>query len=142
MSTIGSAESFDHTVQLRFGWNNKPRAYRLLKAVFHALRDWLALNQSAAFAAQLPGLLRGFYYEQWRPSITPVKKRSKMDFIAHINDSFKVDPLANPAQAIIPVLELLSEKITPGEIKNVRHMLPEDLRNLWPEHYPAAGAVR
>ena len=44
-------ENLEHTVQLthvwinelddRLGWNNKPRSYRLLKAVLHALRDWL-----------------------------------------------------------------------------------------------------
>jgi hypothetical protein len=54
-------ESLDHTVQLthiwindlddRLGWNNKPRSYRLLKAVLHALRDRLQLDEAADFAA-------------------------------------------------------------------------------------------
>ena len=151
MSATG-LESLDHTVQLthiwindldeRLGWNNKPRAYRLLKAVLHALRDWLQTSESADLAAQLPGLLRGAYYEQWRPSTTPVKKRSKADFIARVEESFKADPLAHPSQAVMAVFELLSEKITAGEIDDVRHALPEELRNLWPEPYVAAGAVR
>ena len=151
MSAVG-LEALDHTVQLthiwindldeRLGWNNKPRAYRLLKAVLHALRDWLQINESADLAAQLPGLLRGAYYEQWRPAVTPVKKRSKADFIARVEDFFRADPLAHSSQAVMAVFELLSEKITSGEIKDVRRALPEDLRNLWPEPYVAAGAVR
>jgi uncharacterized protein (DUF2267 family) len=64
----------------RLGWNNKPRSYRLLKAVLHALRDWLQLNEAADLAAQLPTLLRGAYSEQWRPAVTPVKHRTKADF--------------------------------------------------------------
>ena len=151
MSAVG-LEALDHTVQLthvwindldqRLGWNNKPRAFRLLKAVLHALRDWLPANEMADLAAQLPELLRGVYYEQWRPTMTPVKKRSKADFITRVEDSFRVDPIANPAKAVMTVFELLSEKITAGEIKDIRGMLPQDLRNLWPEPYVEAGAVR
>jgi uncharacterized protein (DUF2267 family) len=151
MSAVG-LEALDHTVQLthiwindldeRLGWNNKPRSYRLLKAVLHALRDWLPINESAGFAAQLPGLLRGAYYEQWRPATTPVKKRGKAEFMARIEQPFKADPLEHPSQGVIAVFELLSEKITSGEIEDVRHALPEELRNLWPERYVAAGGVR
>jgi len=151
MSAVG-LEALDHTVQVthvwindldeRLGWENKPRAYRLLKAVLHALRDWLQINDSVHFAAQLPELLRGVYYEQWRPAIVPVKKRSKADFLARVEESFKADPIDNPAQAVLAVFQLLSKKITRGEIEKVRHALPEELRDLWPEHYIAPGAVR
>ena len=77
MTAMG-LEGLEHMVQVthtwindlddRLGWNNKPRSYRLLKAVLHALRDWLQLNEAADLAAQLPTLLRGAYYEQWRPA--------------------------------------------------------------------------
>ena len=151
MSTV-KLKALDHTLQIthvwindldkRLGWENKARAYRLLKAVLHALRDWLQINDSVHFAAQLPELLRGVYYEQWRPAIVPVKKRSKADFLARVEESFKADPIDNPAQAVLAVFQLLSKKITRGEIEKVRHALPEALRDLWPEHYIAPGAVR
>jgi uncharacterized protein (DUF2267 family) len=126
----------------RLDWNDKPRSYRLLKAVLHALRDWLPVNESADFAAQLPGLLRGAYYEQWRPATTPVKNRSKADFIARVEDAFKADPLVQPSRSVMAVFALLSKKISAGEIEDVRHALPAELRDIWPEHYLAAGAVR
>lgn len=40
------------------------------------------------------------------------------------------------------VFELLSKKITAGEIEDVRNALPADVRTLWPEPYVAPGAVR
>jgi uncharacterized protein (DUF2267 family) len=149
---MSGLESLDHTVQLthiwinelddRLGWNNKPRAYRLLKAVLHALRDWLQLNEAADLAAQLPTLLRGAYYEQWRPGAAHVRRRTKADFLARVEDSFKPDPLVQPSQAVMAVFELLSRKISSGEIDDVRHSLPEEIRTLWPEPYVPAGMMR
>jgi hypothetical protein len=61
---------------------------------------------------------------------------------AHSLGLFARDPLPNTAQAVIAVFELLSEKITLGEIEHVRRALPNDLRTIWPEPYAAPGAVR
>ncbi len=82
MSTVG-LESIDHTVQLshiwineldsRLRWENKHRSYRLLRTVLHALRDWLPVNEAVELGAQFPELLRGVYYEHWRPVMTPVE---------------------------------------------------------------------
>ena len=77
---------------------NRPEVFGTVTSQLHALRDWLPLNEGADLAAQLPGLLRGAYYEQWRPATTPVKKRSKADFIARVEEAFRTDPLAHPSQ--------------------------------------------
>jgi len=141
MTTVG-LEGLERTVQLthvwindlndRLCWNDKSRAYRLLKGVLHALRDWLEVDESANFAAQLPGLLRGAYYEQWRPATTPVKKRNRQAFLDHVEREFKRDPLWNTAECVTAVFQLLSGKITAGEIEDVWHALPEDVREMWP----------
>jgi len=150
--TVTGLEGLEHTVQLthiwineldeRLEWSNKPRAYRLLKAVLHALRDWLPVNEAAGLAAQLPTLLRGVYYEQWRPADVRAKKRAKADFLARIDASFKSDPLDNTASAVIEVFELLSRKIAAGEVDDIRRALTADLRTLWPEPFVPAGEVR
>ena len=147
MSAVG-LESIDHTVQLthvwindldaRLGWENKHRSYRLLRTVLQTLRDWLVIDEAAGLGAQLPELLRGVYYEHWRPAATPVKKRSRADFIARIDNAFKADPIDVTADAVTAVFELLSDKITVGEIRQVHHSLPADIRMLWPLHPHAA----
>jgi uncharacterized protein (DUF2267 family) len=141
MSTPGF-ESIDHTVQLThiwineldqsLGWENKPRSFRLLRAVLHALRDWLQVNEAADFAAQLPTLIRGLYYDQWRPAAVPVKDRSRGSFLARIDRDFRTDPIDDTAEAVRAVFSLLSAKVTAGEIADVRNSLPADLRALWP----------
>jgi uncharacterized protein (DUF2267 family) len=141
MSATG-LESIDHAVQIThvwindldaaLGWESKPRSYRLLRTVLQAIRDWLPANEAADFAAQLPELLRGAYYEHWRPAATPVRARNKADFLARIDQAFRTDPLVFTPDVVSTVFALLSRKISAGEIEDVRHALPADLRELWP----------
>jgi uncharacterized protein (DUF2267 family) len=148
MSTVG-LESIDHTVQLthiwindldsRLGWENKHRSYRLLRTVLQALRDWLPVNEAVGLGPQLPELLRGVYYEHWRPNRTPVKHRKKAEFLARIADAFRSDPISSTSDAVMAVFELLSDKIAAGEIEDVRHELPSDIRALWPIRLQAAA---
>ncbi len=62
----------------------------------------------------------------------PVKKRSKADFLGRVNAAFANDPLPELEFTVTAVLLLLSDKITAGEISDVREALPADLRALWP----------
>jgi uncharacterized protein (DUF2267 family) len=140
MSKTG-LESIDHTVKLThtwindldnmLGWKDKHRSYQLLRSVLQALRDLLPINESADFAAQLPILVRGIYYEHWRPATTPVKTRSKSDFLARIDREFVGNPITYTAEAVSITFQFLSTKIAAGEIEDVRRSLPADLRGLW-----------
>lgn len=151
MSTHG-LEGLDHTVQLthiwineldeQLKWNNKARSYRLLKAVLHTLRDSLRVDEAANLGAQLPGLLRGAYYEQWRPATTPVRNRDAEEFLRRVEENFRRDPLAEPLQAVLAVFHLLSKKISEGEIADVRGCLPEAVRVIWPESHGTHGTAR
>jgi uncharacterized protein (DUF2267 family) len=141
MMSAEGLESIDHTVQLthvwindldgRLGWHNKHRSYRLLRAVLQTLRDWLRVDDAAGFGAQLPELLRGVYYEHWQPATMPAKKRSKSDFIARVDPAVKTAPFTSTPDAVRAVFDLLSEKISAGEIAKVHHALPADIRALW-----------
>lgn len=135
-------ESIDSTVHLthlwikeldaELGWADKARSYRLLRVVLQSLRDWLQVNEAADLAAQLPALLRGVYYEHWRPAACPVRARSRDDFLARVDHAFRTDPIADTASAVSTVFGFLTAKIGPGEMNDVRQSLPADLRKLWP----------
>lgn len=122
----------------RLDWGDKARSYRLLRTVLQALRDWLPVNEAVDLAAQLPELVRGAYYEHWRPAKCPVQNRSREDFLARVDHAFKTDPIAFTPEVVAEVFGLLSDKVSAGEIEDVRNALPADVRALWPK--PARAA--
>lgn len=140
MSTSG-LKSIDETVHLshlwlndllaQTGWADKQRAYRLLRATLQALRDHLTINEAVDLGAQLPQLIRGIYYEGWKPAGTPTKERSKAAFIASVQEAFKTDPMGDAEAAVKAVFALLDERVTKGEMDEVRRSLPKQLRALF-----------
>jgi uncharacterized protein (DUF2267 family) len=146
MSTGLSA--FDSTLQTTHVWLNElvglldwpddqHRAYLALRAVLHALRDRLSADEAASLAAQLPMLIRGFYYEGWHPHGKPVKERRLEEFLAHIRADFPADSDFDPEQVPRAVFQLLANHVTAGEIEKVKGTLPAEIRSLWPEGVPA-----
>lgn len=114
------------------GWQEKGRAYLLLRTVLHAVRDWVTVDEAAQLAAQLPILLRGIYFEGWDPSDTPVHPRSRTDFVARIDRVFTKEPLDNTEAAISAVLGVLEAHVSAGEIEQVKHAMRANIRELWP----------
>jgi uncharacterized protein (DUF2267 family) len=113
------------------GWT-QPRAYHLLRCVLHALRDWLSPEEMTDLSSQLPVLVRGIYFENWKPLDTPVRERKKEDFIARVEDAFSGDMLNDPDEAARAVFRLLGRHISHGEIVQVRNSMRKPLRDLWP----------
>jgi uncharacterized protein (DUF2267 family) len=104
-----------------------------LRAVLHALRDRLLPDETANLAAQLPMLIRGFFYEGWHPAHKPLTYRHKDEFLRQV---VKETPwLEGPEleRAVTAVFEVLSSELgANGEIAQVREQLPAELRELWP----------
>jgi uncharacterized protein (DUF2267 family) len=141
MSVTG-LEVFDRTVHKTNNWLNelmellgapgKQRAYSALRATLHALRDRLTIPEVAQLGAQLPMLVRGFYYEGWDPTGKPLKDRHREDFLARIENEFRRDEAIDPELVARAVFALLARKVSEGEIEDVRHVLPTEIRKLWP----------
>lgn len=142
MSHTGLA-TFDSTVQTtntwlgelmdELGWDDRQRAYHAMRAVLHGLRDRLTVDEGAHLSAQLPMLIRGIYYEGWRPAELPSKERTKNAFFQHIASELDTDLAgADTEQITRAVFEIVQSHITPGEADNVKLCLPAELKELWP----------
>lgn len=112
-------------------WKEPHKAYLALRAVLHVLRDRLTVEETAHLAAQLPMLIRGFYYEGWDPSGKPLKERHQEEFLSHVKSYFKDDEKIEPERVVRAVFKVLSKHISQGEIEDVKHTLPGKLRILW-----------
>ncbi len=62
------------------GLSDRHAAYRVLRAVLHALRDRLTVAETVDLGAQLPMLIRGLYYEGWTPNDKPLRERTREKF--------------------------------------------------------------
>lgn len=112
-------------------WDDYQRAYRALRTVLHALRDRLPIEEATDLGAQLPMLVRGFYYEGWSPGHTPVPEHKLEQFLEHINVQFQGEPDADGEQITRAVFRTINKHVTAGEIEDVKHNLPEAIRALW-----------
>ena len=65
-------------------WNNRERAYGMLRATLQSLRDQLFTDEMAQFGAQLPIFLRGVYYEGWNPRKERERLRNVSEFLDKI----------------------------------------------------------
>jgi uncharacterized protein (DUF2267 family) len=114
------------------GHGDKQVAYHALRGVLFALRDRLPIEEVMDLSAQLPALIRGVYFEGYRPADKPETYRNRDAFFDRVNTELEVVDGGDSESATRAVLSLLSEKVSSGEIEDVRHMLPSSIRSLWP----------
>lgn len=130
-TSIQKSEQWLKEIMDYMGWTNRRWAYAALRAVMLAIRDLLTVDESANFSAQLPLVIRGLYYDRWKPSAVPVKMRHLSDFLRRIASELRSD-MADDAEVITrAVLRTISDHVTQGEIDDIRSMFPGELKQLW-----------
>lgn len=115
----------------RLDWSSKRSALRLMRVTMHHIRDHLPVDELAQFSAQLPVLVRGFFFEGWVPKRTPIKERHEYEFIAYIDEQMADTEEYRGREDIKCVFDLLNARLSRGEIEDVRACLPVDLRDIW-----------
>lgn len=115
------------------GWKDRRRAWSALRAVLHALRNRLTVDEAVQLGAEFPLVLRGLYFEGWDCSRNPAPDRTLDDFLQHIAEDLYRQPGVDPEHAARAVFRLLASRITSGELSDLTHTLPAPIRDLWPE---------
>lgn len=116
-------------------FETEDQAYSYLRAVLHVLRDRLTLEEAVHLASQLPMLVRGFYYEGWKPSRTPVAVKTPQEFFQRVDDELGGTAPATRVAAVAAthtVLEFLEDHVDAGELRHVKGQLPRSLQGLFP----------
>ncbi|GAB3808249.1 DUF2267 domain-containing protein [Micromonospora zhanjiangensis] len=115
-------------IEEAYGWPKERRdqSYAALRTVLHLLRDRLPVQEAAQFAANLPILVRGVYYDGWNPDEVPVKLR-RDDFLYEVRQGFPYEIEGGTEQLVRTVLDALRRHVPDGEWEDVRSNMPKEL---------------
>jgi uncharacterized protein (DUF2267 family) len=150
MSSTG-LDAIDKTVQTTNIWLNdvmgeigpdRQLAWHVLGAVLRTLRDRMPPTLASHLGAQLPTLIRGIYYDQYRPEHEPEVTRSLEEFLGCIAEELTDVRPVNSADATRAVFHVLSRHVDRGQAAKIREALPHEIRALWPEDYLAEAPAR
>jgi uncharacterized protein (DUF2267 family) len=120
---------------------DRTKAFRALKAVLHALRDQLQVDEAARFGAQMPLLIRGLFYEGWRPEASIGAPVTVEDFVGAMADEYGEYPRLELERVCRSVYRVIAAHISAGEMRSVLMGLPDDVRAfLTAERYRAPHA--
>jgi uncharacterized protein (DUF2267 family) len=139
MSATG-LDVFDKTLQTTHIWLNeigetigpdKQIAWKVLAVVLHKLRDRLPVDVAAHLGAELPLLVRGVYYDQFRPATQPSDCRDFGEFMEHVQHWLSDIRPVDAKDAIEAVFAVLSRHVPQGQIAKVKDALPHSIRDAW-----------
>jgi uncharacterized protein (DUF2267 family) len=131
--TVDKTNRLLREIEQVYGWPKERRnqSYGALRAVLHALRDRLTVTECAQFAAQLPMLVRGMYYDGWDPNRVPVKM-SRDEFLDRVRHDFPYDVKGGIPVLVPTVLSAVKQFGTEGEWADVKAGMPRDLAAVLP----------
>lgn len=132
--TIHETNQFVKIVMRELGTDDRRIAFGALRGALHALRDHLDIHSMAHLSAQLPMLLRGLFYEGWRPNTGTSRERHLDDFLAHVSQLLPPRLEGYPEESARAAYAALSECIDRGELVKVVRQMPAELRRLWPDY--------
>lgn len=141
MSTTG-LEVFDKTIHVTNTWlkeimhalgPDRHIAWHVLGTVLRTVRDRVPIELAAHLGAELPLLVRGAYYDRFRPGDEPQKWRSLDDFLAILSEDFRSLRPVDPKDAARAVFTVLNHHVNPDQVRKVREALPEEVRRFWPD---------
>ena len=136
---------FDSTVQQTNLWlkdlmaripaADRHYAYQLLRATLHTFRDRIGPENAVHFGAQLPMLIRGFYYEGWQPGKPQTKTRHFDDFLNAVEEEAGRSLGPGAGGKVKAVFAVIADKIDVHEIEKLRKVLPTELKTLLQEEF-------
>jgi uncharacterized protein (DUF2267 family) len=151
MSNTG-LEIFDTTLQETHHWlkivmeelktDDRHVAFAVLRAGLHALRDRIGPVNAVHLGAQLPMLLRGAYYEGWRPGAEPSRERHVEEFLKHVAANLPRNSQVGAEAVAQATFRALAECVDTGEVQKVINLLPREMGLLWPDRWEDYRASR
>lgn len=129
-TAVHRTNSLLNEIGAELGVDDHQRAYLALRTVLHTLRDRLTIAEAADLGAQLSLLVRGVFYEGWRPSQVPLRL-DKSEFLRRVAAGHQDDLNFDAERVVRAVFKVLEQHISRGEIADVQAQLPREFHDLW-----------
>lgn len=127
-SSVQKAREWVRDLAKELGRPEDPQyACRVLRSFLHTLRDRLPVPETAHLGAQLPELLRGVFYEGWRPTGQPQRYHDLDTFLEKVAAAGQLAGETEAAYATEAAARVLSRHVGAGELGKVRAVLPRPL---------------
>ena len=105
-------------------------SYQALRGVLQTLRDRLPQEEAAHFSAQLPLLVRGIFYEGYRPATVPVPL-SRQEFLDRVGSKIVANRSVDVLSVTRQVLGAMDVLLGEGEIEKLALVLPKEFQSLF-----------
>jgi uncharacterized protein (DUF2267 family) len=128
--TYEQVNEWVNAMSKKYEYKDINEAFALLKATLCTLRDRLPVNEAVHLGAQLPVLLRGYYYEDWVNNKVPTKEHDASAFFSAIRNKLTGYDELNVEAAAPSVLKIIFDKIDQAEIQDVKDNLPKEILNI------------
>lgn len=130
-AALNNADDIDH-------------ASRVTAALFNALRDRLAPQESMHIISSLPMILKGMYVDGWKIGQERNTSKTVTEFLDEVREYAAVTAardFGNDPQArsnVQAVLSVLSKYIPEGEWNDIKAQLPESIAHLFDAASPTS----
>lgn len=134
-------EVFDRSLQTTHIWlkeivdeigPDKQVAWHVLTAVLRTIRDRVPVELAAHLGAQLPLLVRGAYYDQFRVNWAPERTRHLDDFLQSVVEHMRgIGRPVNPRDAFRAVARTMSRHVSEGQVRKIVDSLPAEVQQAW-----------
>jgi uncharacterized protein (DUF2267 family) len=122
------------------GTDDRRLAFRVTRAWLLTLRDQLTVDVAAAFGAELTEVLRGVYYEGWKPGQVPVRS-SPLEYTARYAHEARIREEQVWLAAGV-VTAAARRHLAPGSVDRVLALLPVPVRELLDARLVAVATER
>lgn len=131
--SLQKSEAWISEMKTELSWLSNDNRYHVLRAVFHALRDQLSVNEAAHFSAQLPLVLRGTFYEGWNPPQKQPKALSKQEFLMAMRDHLQHADLLkfDLEKGAAVALGVIMSHVSYGEMNDIVKSSSESLKSFF-----------
>jgi uncharacterized protein (DUF2267 family) len=113
---------------------DRDRAGRVLRCVFHALRNRLTIEESFQLLAQLPMVIKALYIEGWQPARVHTKVKTLQELSEEViredgNSAWRdFSGVSEAMEAIEAVVKTMADYVSAGELHDIVAVLPEDMK--------------